>query len=110
MCLERRFRMLPKTIYLNYVNENDVDITWCEDPVSVYDCKMHNREYTDLSQVWHKTNEKPKIGNDIIIVDMCGNFNKCFYNGSYAWNNIVFYYKATMWAYVADILPKGGIK
>ena len=43
--------MIPKKIYLNYVDESDPDKTWSEEPVSVCDCKMKNREYTDLSQV-----------------------------------------------------------
>lgn len=51
--------MLPKKIYLNYVDEADEDKTWSEEPVSVYDCKMQNREYTDLSQLWHLPSELP---------------------------------------------------
>ena len=42
--------MLPKKIYLNYVDDDDEYKTWSEDPVYVH-CDMQNREYTDLSQV-----------------------------------------------------------
>ena len=51
--------MLPKKIYLNYVDEDDEEKTWCVDPVYVEDCEMQNREYTDLSQVWHNIYEIP---------------------------------------------------
>lgn len=64
--------MLPKKIYLNYVDENDKDKTWSEEPISVYDCKMQNREYTDLSQLWHLPNERPKRGMAVVaITDDC---------------------------------------
>ena len=43
--------MIPKKIYLNYVDEDDEEKTWCVDPVYVEDCEMQNREYTDLSQI-----------------------------------------------------------
>ena len=100
--------MIPKKIYLNYVDENDTDKTWSDEPVSVYDCKMQNREYTDLSQVWHPINEEPKIDEDVVLYDSYGNFVTDFCHGYVTWNNIVLYYKVTMWAYIDDLLPKGG--
>ena len=57
--------MIPKKIYLNYVNEDDEYKTWSEDPVYVY-CDMQNREYTDLSQVWHPAEEEPESGRWIL--------------------------------------------
>ena len=100
--------MIPKKIYLNYVDESDPDKTWSEEPVSVCDCKMKNRGYTDLSQVWHRINKQPKIDEDVVLYDCCGNFIAEFFDGSVTWRNIVLYYKATIWAYVKDLLPKGG--
>ena len=41
--------MLPKKIYLNYVNEDDDALTWGEHPIVCSDCVIKNREYTDLS-------------------------------------------------------------
>ena len=102
--------MIPKKIYLNYVDESDPDKTWSEEPVSVCDCKMKNRGYTDLSQVWHRINKQPKIDEDVVLYDSCGNFVTEFYNGDVTWNNIVVFHKATIWAYVKDLLPKGGAK
>lgn len=100
--------MIPKKIYLNYVDENDTYKTWSDEPVSVYDCKMKNREYTDLSQVWHPINEEPKIDEDVVSYDSYGNFVTEFYNCYVTWDNIVAYYKVTMWAYIGDLIPKGG--
>ena len=62
--------MLPKKIYLNYVNEDDVDKTWSEEPVSASDCEMNNREYTDLSQVWHDPSEESVPGTMILVLFM----------------------------------------
>ena len=100
--------MIPKKIYLNYVDENNTYKTWSEEPVSVYDCKMKNREYTDLSQVWHPINEEPKIDEDVVLYDIYGDFVTEFYNCYVTWDNIVAFYKVTMWAYICDLIPKGG--
>ena len=100
--------MLPKKIYLNYVNEDDEKKTWCEDPV-YDDCGMQNREYTDLSQVWHNAKEEPEkcklmIGIDADGVsaytwvgqDICGWLSFAEDNG------------LIRWAYIDDLLPKRG--
>ena len=63
--------MLPKKIYLNYVDEDDEEKTWCVDPVYVH-CDMQNREYTDLSQVWHNAKEEPEKGKQIISIGSTG--------------------------------------
>ena len=102
--------MLPKKIYLNYTNEDDEYKTWSEDPVYVH-CDMQNREYTDLSQVWHDAKEEPEKGKLMIGIDedgvsvytwvgqdICGwlSFAEC--------NGLI------RWAYIEDLLPKGGEK
>ena len=58
--------------------------------------------------VWHDVSEEPKINEDVVLYDCCGNFIAEFFDGSVTWRNIVLYYKATIWAYVKDLLPKGG--
>ena len=58
--------------------------------------------------VWHNVSEEPKINEDVVLYDCCGNFIAEFFDGSVTWRNIVLYYKATIWAYVKDLLPKGG--
>ena len=64
--------MIPKKIYLNYVHEDDEEKTWCVDPVYVEDCEMQNREYTDLSQVWHNAKDDPEKGKSIISIGSTG--------------------------------------
>lgn len=116
--------MIPKKIYLNYVNENDTDKTWSEEPVSVYDCKMQSREYTDLSQVWHDASEEPKEGEFIVCVDDYNDFdigayyvdrvdalNRVYESAVWNYGELVCYWDCVkIWAYARDLLPKGGEK
>ena len=60
--------------------------------------------------VWHDVSEEPKINEDVVLYDCCGNFITEFFDGSVTWRNIVLYYKATMWTYADDLLPKGDKK
>lgn len=110
--------MLPKKIYLNYVNKDDVDKTWSEEPISTSDCVMNNREYTDLSQVWHNTTEIPDTSHDRILVLHEHPSEKPFiwaidpfnwivaHNGD--WDEYVKANHIISWAYNTDLLPKGG--
>lgn len=104
--------MLPKKIYLNYVDENDEDKTWSEEPVRVADCDMQNREYTDLSQVWHDANEKPRTKEWLLV-----QFDEDDYDTLYfvilsidMWCDWCKTYHVIQWAYISDMLPKGGEK
>ena len=93
--------MLPKKIYLNYVNEDDEEKTWCVDPVYVEDCEMHNREYTDLSQVWHDSNEIPQHDAFILFQSIYGDILlKRFQDRQ---SNMTTIHR---WAYIDDLLPK----
>ena len=111
--------MRPKKIYLNYVDESDLDKTWSEEPVSVCDCKMKNREYTDLSQVWHDASEEPMTESTRVLATDEKGFIDVFSlekgkfkipNGCIPWSSIVVCFNLTKWAYVSDLLPKGGKK
>lgn len=107
--------MLPKKIYLNYVDEADEEKTWSEEPVGVADCDMQNREYTDLSQVWHSASEEPKCKELIIVYcDDIGGLpiDTLIYPGrdAFPWEEVVKIYSIIYWAYAKDILPKGGEK
>ena len=64
----------------------------------------------NLNDIWHDIKEEPKNNEDVVLYDVCGNLITGFYDGSVTWHNIVLYCKATMWAYISDILPKGGEK
>lgn len=125
--------MIPKKIYLNYVEEEDFDngaeITWCVDPVSVADCEMQNREYIDLSQAWHPSEEEPQTGRKVVAINEKGvSFSGVYwpydvkgyvpkYPGVY-WigggcmdgARLLDWQEAIKWAYIDDILPKGGEK
>ena len=56
--------------------------------------------------VWHSIDEQPKIYEDVVLYDSCGNFVTKFCDGSETWHNIVLFHKATMWAYKNDLLNK----
>lgn len=100
----KEFDMLPKKIYLNYVNEDDVDKTWSEEPISASDCEMNNREYTDLSQVWHDISEKPDPEKTILLLFKSGSFTSCYSDN---WTYKVFKIcKVLKWAYKDDLIIK----
>ena len=101
--------MLPKKIYLNYVDEDDEEKTWCVDPVYVEDCDMQNREYTDLSQVWHDAKEEPEKGKSIISIGSTGvSAYKWVDEWRCDWLDFAEWSELFRWAYVYDLLPKGG--
>lgn len=101
--------MIPKKIYLNYVDEDDEEKTWCVDPVYVEDCEMQNREYTDLSQVWHESKEEPKKG-EWILGEYQGGIYQTYLCGyvDCEWSSYVKVFSLIRWAYVNYLLPKGG--
>lgn len=101
--------MLPKKIYLNYVNEDDEKKTWCVDPVYVEDCDMQNREYTDLSQIWHEVKEEPEKGKLIIGIDDNDALAYKWENQNIGdWLYLAECFGLIRWAYIEDLLPKGG--
>ena len=101
--------MLPKKIYLNYVDEDDEEKTWCVDPVYVEDCEMQNREYTDLSQVWHKAKEESEKGRSIISIGETGvSAYKWVDEWRCDWVDFAEWSELFRWAYVDDLLPKRG--
>ena len=100
--------MIPKKIkkiYLNDVDENGSDIK--------------NREYIDISQVWHDASEKPLLEEtEIIFINERGFAHISERNGGafsytlvdYDWEGYVNTLRIKKWAYVSDLLPKGGQK
>lgn len=100
--------MLPKKIYLNYVNEDDEYKTWSEDPVYVHS-DTQNREYTDLSQIWHNAKEEPEKGKSIISIGATGvSAYKWVDEWRCDWLDFAEWSELFRWAYVDDLLPKGG--
>ena len=101
--------MIPKKIYLNYVHEDDEEKTWCVDPAYLEDCEMQNREYTDLSQLWHEAKEEPKKG-ECILGEYQGGIYQTYLYGyvDCEWSRYAKVFSLIRWAYVNDLLPKGG--
>ena len=106
--------MIPKKIYLNYVNENDVNKTWSEEPISVSGCEMKNREYADLSQLWHHHSIVPTERNKNIIY--ITTFDEIYIEAiprclggkltDNSWNDFVMRECLRGWAYIDDLMPK----
>lgn len=105
--------MKPKRIYLNRVEGDDSNKIWSEEPVSVCDY-VQNGEYINLSQVWHDASEEPKFGEDVIAIDIDGVSVAGVYKdyngkGIYRYHCFLCEWDAVdKWAYVSDLLPKGG--
>ena len=100
--------MLPKKIYLNYTNEDDEYKTWSEDPVYVH-CDMQNREYTDLSQVWHNAKEEPEKGKLMIGIEEDDvSVYKWADQVEGDWLYFAECFGLIRWAYIDDLLPEGG--
>lgn len=100
--------MLPKKIYLNYVDEAYEDKTWSDEPISVYDCKMQNREYTDLSQLWHLPSELPDEREVVVITKddevVSGDFSKMGW-GVFQWADwLADWDSVVKWTYLEDFL------
>ena len=94
--------MIPKRVYLRAKELNE-HIT-CERMVSCdepFDCC--NVEYTALSQLWHDANDIPNDDSLIIYESVYGDILlKRFTNRASAMANVL------RWAYVNDLLQKGG--
>lgn len=105
--------MRPKNIYLR--SEELEDNYMCERMVScdvaIGSC---NAEYTDLSQVWHDVSEEPKKGELILVevVNTIPESKDIRYFVEYAAEWVLNYIKTEgfkcRWAYISDLLPKGG--
>lgn len=68
-------------------------------------------EYTDLLQVWHDAKEEPKKG-ECILGEYQGGIYQTYLCGyvDCEWSSYVKVFSLIRWAYVNDLLPKGGEK
>lgn len=98
--------MIPKKIYLNYVNEEDENKTWSEELVDVTDCEMQNREYTDLSQVWHDASKLPMSGKHILVLHDDGALETWIIPRTFETVLMFSAFGIEKWAYIEDLLPK----
>ena len=102
--------MIPKKLY---VRELDIDIfneeaeatrSWVANRPNT-----GRREYTDLSQVWHNSKEEPEKGKSIISIGETGvSAYKWVDEWRCDWLDFAEWSELFRWAYVYDLLPKGG--
>ena len=74
-------------------------------------------EEPNLERLWHNAGEEPKENSKIAIVDTKGEWWNIDYSsdviddfGLYGWDLCKAYFKLKAWAYIKDLLPKGGEK
>lgn len=106
--------IFPKKVYLNH-EEDDKIGTLCsslsaEKPVNSADYHFEQREYVDLSQVWHDAEERPRVPNGYrwvrILVHGKATAETVSYGDGWKWRNLCEEYMLLKWAYVSDLLPK----
>lgn len=103
----------------NYVEENSVN--GYEAISSHRDSFIEGANWADkhpnLESLWHNASEEPQIGSNIVVVDKMGQwwdiqpydgeYDDC--NGLTGWRCCVVHYNNIQsWAYIRDLLPKGG--
>lgn len=109
--------MIPKKVYISVVVWDEgrkydfLEVR--ERPYQTTDTQCHWREYTDLSSLWHDASEEP-VGNNWKILcqdEMNGCWVENRVNAMLLHKNWNVYTEIEMlvrWAYISDLLPKGG--
>ena len=102
--------MTPKKIH---ILTRDLEILGADTPVirAWVNLNPHEdrTEYTDLSQVWHDANEEPEKGKSIISIGATGvSSYKWVDEWRCDWVDFAEWSELFRWAYVDDLLPKGG--
>ena len=108
--------MTPKKIH---VITRDIEILDEEIPIirAWVSINPHEKrtEYTDISQAWHDAKEEPEEGTQVVAIDHDGWTGSGLFNpmamikGIYLYGElIVDWYSVVRWAYLKDLLPKGG--
>lgn len=101
--------MIPKKLYVRKI---DIDIF--DEEVNVTRAWVANRpntgrmEYTDLSQVWHPAEEEPEDKAYIIADRRILEFGSFLWANQIKWEKFTEMFLINRWAYVEDLLPKGG--
>lgn len=80
---------------------------------------IDDRNLVDLSKIWHDASEEPTTESTRVLATDEKGFIDVFSlekgkfkipNGCIPWSSIVVCFNLTKWAYVSDLLPKGGEK
>lgn len=73
---------------------------------------IDDRNLVDLSKIWHDASEKPILHKPILI--QCGyplhTYEATALSEDVIWGDFVVLNAIFHWAYIADLLPKGGEK
>lgn len=86
------------------------------DDINCHNAFLHGVEWSDAHpvDVWHEASEEPKFGEDVIAIDIDGVSVAGVYKdyngkGIYRYHCFLCEWDAVdKWAYVSDLLPKGG--
>lgn len=66
----------------------------------------------DLGEVWHEVNNEPNDESRILIIDDKDDWyslnHKGYKDNDKHWESVVRAFGMTKWAYIKDLLPKGG--
>ena len=86
--------------------------------INCYYAFLHGAEWADKHpvNVWHDASEEPDIGSNIVAIDKDGRLLGIQpYDDDYdrfgleGWRRCVYLYNDIQkWAYISDLLPKGG--
>ena len=72
----------------------------------------HKDNIVDLGKVWHEVNNEPNDESRILIIgdkdDWYSLNHKGYKDNDKHWESIVRAFGMTKWAYIKDLLPKGG--
>lgn len=80
---------------------------------------IDDRNLVDLSKIWHDMSEEPNNGSNIVAIDKDGQWwdIQPYHSGDYdeygldGWSCCILNYNNIQkWAYISDLLPKGGEK
>ena len=97
-----------------YYFETDIEKRWYE--IGYINGLRDADTEPNLESLWHDAIKKPKENSKIVIVDTKGgwwnidyvsDFDGC---GLYSWEFLIELYNLKIWAYLSDLLPKGGEK
>lgn len=76
---------------------------------------IDDRNLVDLSKIWHDVSEEPKKGTHILMEDdfLHSKEYKSYKIGDSLvnnWDTLKKFYRISRWAYISDLMPKGGVK
>lgn len=101
--------MIPKKIYLNEQELHDAIIfermVSCNEPYGDM-----TKEYVNISQFWHDASEEPNHNRTIVITTVTNQVEIIPLGDNFVWFWNLSKDSVRMWAYISDLLPKGGKK